>query len=292
MENWLYLFFSVFFSAFITVAFKFFSKYTINIFQAILVNYVVCIVTAIIVNKGVAIPGSLAQRPWFYWAVIMGVFFITFFNIMGFAAKNLGVSITTVSNKLSLVIPFILSVYILKATFNTYNVLGCLVAIIAVLLTNYTNNQTAVISKKYRYVLPVVLFFGSGLLDFLIKYNTLPERMNTKEEYLFFITGFASAFILGIMVLIVQLIQGKQRLQYKNIVAGIILGVPNYFSFYFLVKFINCGLMPAATSIPVNNIAVVIGSAIMAYIVVKEKLNIINIIGLICAVAAIILMAQ
>jgi drug/metabolite transporter (DMT)-like permease len=291
MENWLYLLLSVFFSAFITVAFKYFSRYKVNLFQAIIINYLVCIGTAIVVNKGIYVPNDIVQRPWFIWAIVMGCFFISFFNIMGITANTVGVSVTTVSNKLSLVIPFALSIYILQASYNRYNMLGCIVAIIAVILTNYTKASQRVKMRNYLiYILPIVLFLGSGLLDFIIKYATT-QLMQKTEEYLFFIIGFTTAFIIGASVLLVQVIRGKQQIQRKNILAGIVLGVPNYFSFYFLVKFINSGLMSTAASIPVNNIAVVIGSAIMAFFVVKERLSIINTFGLVLAVLAIVLLA-
>ncbi len=291
MENWLYLLLSVFFSAFITVAFKYFSKYQINLFQAIIVNYVICICTAITVNKGFSLPEHITQKPWFIWAMVMGGFFISFFNIMGITANRVGVSVTTVSNKLSLVIPFALSIYILGATYNVFNILGCVVAIVAVILTNYTKATQRIKAANYLvYVLPIVLFIGSGLLDFIIKYCTT-KLMQPSEEYLFFIIGFATAFIIGASILLVQVIRGKQRIQLKNVLAGLILGIPNYFSFYFLVKFINSGLMSTAASIPVNNIAIVIGSAVMAFFVVKERLTAINIIGLILAALAIVLLA-
>jgi drug/metabolite transporter (DMT)-like permease len=215
----------------------------------------------------------------------MGLFFITFFNVIGYTAKTVGVNIATVSNKLSLVIPFILSVLILKAPFNIWNILGCIAAIGAVILTCFKKNTIAT-NQKNNYFLPFILFLGSGALDFLIKYTTT-KFVDPKLNYLFFIVGFATAFCVGFLYLIYQLINSKTTLALKNVWMGIAIGIPNYFSFYYLVKFINSGAMPEATAIPINNISIVIGSALLAWWLIKEKLSLINILGIALAVAAI-----
>lgn len=290
MLPYLYLFLSVFFSAFITVAFKFAAKLHINLFQAIVVNYLVCITTAIAVNGGLSIPYMVTNKPWFYWAIVMGLFFIVFFNIIGVTAKIAGVSVATVSNKLSLIIPFLLSVFFLNATYNGINIVGGIVAITAVFFTCFQPQSKTFKATKLTYILPAVLFLGSGLLDFLIKYATT-QLMPPAEEYLFFIVGFATAFSVGASILIYQLITTKTIIAKKSVTTGIIIGVPNYFSFYFLVKFINSGLITGATAIPINNIAVVIGSAILAFLVVNEKLSTINLIGIGLAVLSIVLLA-
>ena len=52
----------------------------------------------------------------------------------------------------------------------------------------------------------------------------------------FLATIFGCAFILGIFVVITQMINGRFKFHWKNIVGGIVLGVPNYYSMEFLLK--------------------------------------------------------
>ena len=290
MGSLFYLILSVLSSSLITVGFKYFSKYNISLLQIIVVNYLVCIISAIAVNGGIALPEQLTSKSWFPWATVMGLFFIVFFNVIGYTSKTVGVSIATVSNKLSLVIPFVLSIIILKAGYNYWNIIGCIVAIAAVVFTCYKpSNQK--ITNKSVYALPALLFIGSGLLDFLIKYCTT-ILLQKEEEYLFFIIGFAVAFTIGIIILSYQFATKKATFNLANVGIGILIGVPNYFSFYYLVKFINSGALPVATAIPVNNICIVVGSALLAFILVKEKLSLINCLGILLAVISIVLMMQ
>ena len=290
MNSVLYLILSVLASSLITVGFKYFSKFKVSLLQVIVVNYFVCIVSAIVVNRGIAIPAGLTYKPWFIWAIVMGLFFIVFFNVIGYTSKTVGVSIATVSNKLSLVIPFVLSIVILKAGYNYWNIMGCILAIAAVGFTCYKPN-TQKITNRSVYALPALLFIGSGLLDFLIKYCTT-ILLKKEEEYLFFIIGFAVAFTVGIIILCFQFACKKATFNIANVGIGILIGVPNYFSFYYLVKFINSGLMPEATAIPVNNICIVVASALLAFLLVKEKLSLINCLGILFAVVSILLMMQ
>jgi len=71
---------------------------------------------------------------------------------------------------------------------------------------------------------------------------------------------------------------------------GLLLGVPNYFSMYFLVKTLNA-FQQASLVFPINNIGIVLMSSLMAFVFFKEKFNKQKMIGLALASLAIVLMA-
>ena len=81
------------------------------------------------------------------------------------------------------------------------------------------------------------------------------------------------------------------QLHWRNIVAGICVGVPNYFSIYFLIRSLNSNVLQSSAAIPVINIGILVSSAITAIVVFREKANSQRIMGLILSVIAILLIA-
>ena len=108
---------------------------------------------------------------------------------------------------------------------------------------------------------------------------------------IFSATIFASAGILGLLSVIIIVIRGKLKLQLKNIVAGICLGVPNYFSIYFLVKALRTGLLDSSGIFTVNNVAIVMLSTLIGILLFTERLQKKNWIGITFAILSILLIA-
>ncbi len=290
----IYLIGSIVLSSYLTLAFKACGKYDINIFQAIIFNYFTCVITGSIVNGSFPIQVTSFSQSWFQWACLMGVLFICIFNIIGITAQNISVAVASVSNKLSLIIPVVLSVYLYGEKVVGYKLIGVLIALIAVFFTCYSSSKKEQSNKdsvsKLTYILPLILFVGSGLLDALIN-HVQKNYVNDGNSNAFLISGFASAGCIGAIVLGIQFIRGKQIFKFKNLVAGILIGIPNYFSIWCLVRYLKNSPWPSSASIPVNNMGIVLFSTIVAGLVFKEKLSKLNWIGILLSVIAIYLIA-
>ena len=103
---------------------------------------------------------------------------------------------------------------------------------------------------------------------------------------------FFTAASLGTMAAIIHDVRKKKNnFTLKNILAGIILGIPNYFSIYFLFKALNFYSNNSAAVFPLNNVGIVVASTLIAIVAFGEKLSIKNIIGFILAILSIILMS-
>jgi hypothetical protein len=50
----------------------------------------------------------------------------------------------------------------------------------------------------------------------------------------------------------------------RNIIAGICIGIPNFFSIYFLIRMLNSSFLQSSAAIPVLNIGIVVASSITA----------------------------
>jgi len=289
----IYLAGSIILTSYLTIAFKICKRYHVRIFPAIIFNYITCVITGSVVNGSFPVNGEVVQTPWFPWACMMGILFVSIFNIVGITTQKAGVAVASVANKLSLIIPVVLSVYLYQETVAGWKLAGVILALLAVVLTCYPNRlQETGKSRRTAWVvlLPFVLFIGSGLLDALINHvQKLYVTDENKNAYL--ISGFLSAATIGSLLLGIQYTTGRIRFSRKDLLAGILIGIPNYFSIWCLVRFLKISPWQSSASIPVNNMGIVLFSTLVAWLLFREKLSRINWTGIVLSVIAIYLIA-
>jgi len=87
----------------LSVLFKMFPKYNIDTFQAIVFNYLTCVITGTWYLGANPFTSQQLQAAWLPYAIIMGIAFISVFNLIGYCTKTIGITATTISNKLSLI---------------------------------------------------------------------------------------------------------------------------------------------------------------------------------------------
>jgi uncharacterized membrane protein len=131
---------------------------------------------------------------------------------------------------------------------------------------------------------------GSGIIDTTLNFIQKQFIPAVSESYII-TTVFSIAFVLGAIYISYLVIFKNEKITFKNIYWGILLGIPNYFSMLFLVKTLSYFPDASATIFPINNIGIVAVSTLVSVSFFKEKLNSKNIIGLILSLSAIALIA-
>lgn len=293
----IYLLGSVILTSYLTLAFKVCERFKISILPAIIFNYITCVVTGSLVNGSFPINSNTIQTPWFKWACIMGVLFISIFNVVGITAQKIGIAVASVANKLSLIIPVILSVYLYNEKVVGWKLFGVALALVAVILTCYPAASTTNSEQEdqplpvhIKLILPFVLFLGSGLLDALI--NHVQQTYVTEQNNnAFLISGFFSAACIGSVILIYQYLSGRRQFIPKEMLAGVLIGIPNYFSIWCLVRFLQNSPWESSASFPVNNMGIVLFSSLVAAWLFKERLSLLNWIGVLLSAIAIYFIA-
>ena len=277
----IYLFLSILLSTFLGVIFVYFNKHKIDIFQAIVFNYWICVITGSLVLGNFPIHANSIQTDWFKMSIIMGVLFISVFNLIGISSVLVGATITQTANKLSLTIPVVVSYFLYHENISLLKMIGILLALIAVILT--MSKKSSGEKKKiplWEFSLPIVLFVSSGVVDSITKYVQNKYLISEAISKSYIIAGFMVAAIIGSVILLFLYITGRKKFEFKNVLAGIILGVPNYFSIYYLIKALQNKSMNSSATIPINNIGVLFLVSIFGIFIFKEKLTRLNYIGL------------
>lgn len=290
----IFLLLSILFNAYLILSFKVIARYRIPVLQAIVFNYITCVFTGSVMNGGFPVEAIAKGNVWLYWALLMGAMFISIFNLIGFTAQRIGVSVASVVTKLSLVIPFLFSVYLYAEAVSFLQVCGVVLALVAVVCTSIAGKSNAApgtnLSPLMRLFIPVILFISTGLLDTLVKFVE-QGFLNKQNNDAYLITTFATASLIGLLVLFTLVATGVQKFYPASIVAGIAIGIPNYFSIWCLVKVLQEAPGRSAALITVNNMGIVLVGSLGAFLFFREKLSLINWLGIALAIIAILLIA-
>lgn len=270
--------------------FKVFEKWGIPIFQAIVFNYCTAATCGFIFlpDKHHVLSGEFIQQGWLPVSLLLGIMFITVFNLTSLTTVRFGVSTASVASKLGLIFPVLLAFLLYHENCNYLKIAGIVIAFAAVVLSSIkekpdgTNHPHAKLG-----ILPLAVFLGSGACDSVTQYANKQFLMHQGiEEFALFI--FFAAGVTGLLVFFAQLITGKSQLNYKCIIGGICLGIPNYLSYLFTLKSLSTLSWGSSVVFPLINLGTVAFATLSGIILFKERLSKINLIGLLFAGAAII----
>jgi drug/metabolite transporter (DMT)-like permease len=279
---------SILASCIIFILFKFFPKFGIDTFQAIVFNYVTACCCGFLLYGSSWRTNFLTQTSWMPFAFGAGVLFISLFLLMGRSTQVNGVASTSVASKMSMVVSAIAMIFLFQEAYNGTKILGFILAVCSVVLVTYSpNNIDKDKENNQSSVMLIALFLGSGLLDILLTYN---QHVNPNPPAsLFSAIGFGLAGCIGIIILIGNLYFKKNAFEFKNVLAGICLGIPNYFSIYLLLNAYRTSGLSASSVLTCINVGVVCLSGILGLFLFKEVATRKKVLGLACAIASILI---
>lgn len=281
-----YLILTILTSASILVLFRLFVKYDIHILQSIVVNYITASVLGFAIQWNSFSVTEVMHQDWLPYAIVIGCIFIMTFQIFAFSSQTAGVAITAISSKISVVIPvFIGALLYANESLSLMKILGLAFAIISFLLV-FSNNANMKINPRFIF-LPIILFLANGLNDTMMTYAQ--RKFDGFNTMLFVSCIFFFSMILGIVWMSINYFALKQKIYFRNIIAGILLGLLNFLSTYYFFKGVET--IESAVFFPILNTGIVSVSAIIGYFVFKERLNTINWIGILIAMGTIVFIA-
>ncbi|THB77733.1 MAG: hypothetical protein D3926_14845 [Desulfobacteraceae bacterium] len=282
----IHMIFSILCTTAILMIFRSMERFRVDLFFAIIINYLTASALGLILSPG---HGGITyldihRQEWFALSIIVGVMLIIMFFLIGISTRKAGVAATTVSTRLSVVIPMAFSIWFYHEPVNSLKIIGITLALIALVLTALKKNQHA--SRKYLF-LPILLFLGIGILDSTIKYAQ-QEFITTDQSALFTGASFTWAFLTGILVMAARSAPVSSFFNSRTLVAGVLLGACNFGSIFFFINALNARVFDSSIIFGVNSIGVV-GLAIgLAIILFKEKLMWVNWMGIGFAAGAIV----
>ena len=267
------------------IFFKFFTKFGIDNLQALTVNYFVAGFCGLYFSNEDFSIQYIINSPWIIHAIAIGILFISTFNLYAIGTQKVGIAVTTISNKLSLFIPVGVALILYpNEQLSWTKIIGFILAVIGIYLSA-TKNKKLSFEKKYLWLI-IIVFVGQGLADTIFN-NAQVTVVDERDSGLFFMVMLFSAGIIGVFVVLGRTISKKTKPAFKNVLAGLIFGAPNFASLIFFFKALETSGLESSQVFPIVSMGVVILSAIVGLVIFREKLTLTNWIGLGFAVVSI-----
>jgi drug/metabolite transporter (DMT)-like permease len=295
---------SVLFTVALYLIMRAYPRYKVNSFHAIVFNYYSCVLTGLLLTPDLQAFTDVKWDSEGTWLTLaLGTMFVIAFFFIGLTAQKVSITAASLAGNMSLVIPVLFGLFVFKNNnkeFTFLNYSGLVVALIALSLGAIqttkkpeTPGSEPVIKKgpsSLLLLLPVLTFLGSGSNNTLINYISA-RYYSPGQTTIFMIIACTGAVIIGTLILLYKITAGKEQLKLRSVIGGMILGVPNFLSLYFLLRALSAFGNSAAYVFPIYNILTMLVSSFAAWVIYKEKLNSYNRLGLVLAVAAIILIS-
>ncbi|MBT6234466.1 MAG: EamA/RhaT family transporter [Bacteroidetes bacterium] len=281
-----YLLLSIVFSTSINLIFRWFKDFNVNKLQAILVNYLVCFAIGYTLSSDRALIANLSSE-WFLYCLGLGIVFVAIFFSMALTTEKMGVSVTAVSGKMSVVIPILFAFVIAGEQLSLLFIIGVILSLLSIYFISV--KKGLVIDKRY-FFLPVIVFLGGGFIDTSLKILETAYSDQVSMDTISY-SIFLGAFIAGFVIFTIKNKGVFSTFERKSLLAGVGLGIPNYFSIVFLLNAIAGFSDNSARVFGLNNIGVVILSTVLSVLLFKEKLSTGNKVGLVLALLSIVIIA-
>ncbi|MCX6271904.1 MAG: EamA family transporter [Bacteroidetes bacterium] len=281
-----YLILAIISSTCILVVFKLFNRWDIHTLQAIVINYLVAAAFGFLQGSGDLRFSDIPVRPWFPISIITGLSLITGFNLYALSTQKAGVAITAIAGRVSLVIPVVLGFLIFKEPAGMLKLAGIIFALIALFLSTI-KGKTDLPDRKYLF-LPLLIFFANGINDSLLK---TAQYFYIRDDFVLFLaTSFLVCLIPGLLILMWFSRRKRTKLTWKTILAGAVLGILNWYSTLYALKGLK--LFDASLFFPLLNIGIVALATISGYLIFRERLSRVNLLGILIAIVAILVLGM
>ena len=186
-------------------------------------NYVICVLLSFY-NLDKSIP-YIFEMDVFILGIVTGFLFIASFFFFKMNIKENGMILSSTFMKLGIIIPTLMAILIFKEQPRFTQILGILLAILAIIFINYEKESVNQSNKKWWLILLLII---NGFSDAAAN---IFEHISTSSNdiYTLLVFGFALIFT------IIAMLKDKQKIYRNDVFYGIILAFPNYFSVSFMM---------------------------------------------------------
>lgn len=227
------------------------------------VNYLMCLVVSA-ANTGFGnlfpavegLPGAILMGS------INGLMYLGGFVLLQMNVRRNGVVLSSTFMKLGLLVSIAVSVLFFHETPDVLQVTGFCLAVAAIVLINFKREAGS--SAGFKAGLILMLLAG-GMGDAMAK--IFEELGNPALEPQFLICTFAVALILCTLLMLHK----KQLPGIWEVVFGLLIGVPNFFSAKFLLGALED--IAAVIVYPVYSVATILVVSLTGVLVFKERLE-------------------
>ena len=275
----MYLTIAVLCSVAVSVLLKILRQKNIDIRQTIVAGYPVAfLLTWLLLKPDVSSIGALGNA----WGIIiaLGILLPAVFVILGRAIESVGMVATDAAQRLSLIIPIVAAFLLFGEVLTGTRIFGLLLGFLALGALVYRPQHGFINSQAKQ--TPLWLFgvwLGYGVIDILFK-------QVAKQGAAFPLTLFVTFGLAGLLLL-VYLLSTRVRWQSNALSAGLLLGALNMGNIYAYIRAHQVLSESPSIVFTGMNVGVIAVATLIGVGVFKERLNRINIVGLLLAIGCV-----
>ena len=280
----IYLILAIICSSIISIVMKISKNHVNNKMMMFFTNYVICSICSLFFIGNIKeIPNNEFIFP-ILFGILTGFGYLGCFLLLELNIRKNGVVLSSTFSKLGLIVPIFIAIVFYHEVPSPLKIIGIILALVAIIIMNVELRKNDIESKSFNIMnllLILLLVFG-GLTD---ASSTIFEHIALFElKGLFLSIIFISALVISLIILIIE----HKKVSYKDVLFGIFIGIPNYFSSYFLINSLKT--LNAVVVYPTYSVSTIVIITIVGILFFKEKLKIKEIIGIIIIIASIILL--
>lgn len=281
----LYLFLAIIAASTYSILFKLFACREIDSLQAIAFNYLTATVLGVVMSLATSTEGLVLGGVEWGLSVFLGAMFMIAFVLMARSTKKVGVSVTTVSARVALVIPVVCSYLLLPNQMEPrwWAIAIILLALVMVIWQPKKEGEKEKKEGLNGIFLPVSVFLLFGTNNFCLKWAQSRMTAAGAAEQLSAAIFLFAALMGGLYYL---LSVKERRFSWQALVGGVALGVANFFTTYFMI--LGLAQLPSGIFFPIYHVGIVALVATMGVVIFGERLTKIQIVGLVVAAVGIV----
>ena len=225
-------------------------------------NYLMCVVVAALYTgldqlfpQVAALPGTLAM------GAVHGILYLSSFVLFQHNVKKNGMVLSATFMKLGLLVPIVLSVILFGELPGVLQIIGFVIAVAAIVLINWSSDRSDLRMGAGL----VVLLIAGGAGDAMSKVFEVYGSSALSSQFLFY------TFLVALILCVGLVILKKERPGRNEVLFGLLIGVPNYFSARFLL--LSLASVDAVIAYPTYSVATLLAVTLIGVLLFREKLS-------------------
>ena len=279
----MYLLLAIVSSASMTLVMKLFPVRDGNRYAIILGNYLTCVVVGFFMlpDKGVF---ASTYPTTLICGLIGGLLFVAGLVTQQSSIEKNGAILSSAFARLGLLVPLFISIVFFRERPTLVQAAGLLLVICAVIVINGGGEQES--GRKVRPLLLILVLLSCGSAEAMSK---IFQRIGAREQDdLFILLIFAFAAVFTAVLLGMERVKNGKKVLLRDLLAGVIVGVPNYFASALLLRAL-VGL-PAILVYPMFSTGVILLVTLVSALAFRERPGKRGVIGLCMILGAIVLL--
>ena len=264
----LFLLLAVLTSASVSIIMRLGESRVKNSFAMFMTNYFTCSIIAavfLLINGKTAFSDTGRLGFAIGLGILGGFLYLSAFVLLKFNIGKNGVMLSSVFMKLGVLVPALMAIVIFHEAPTIYQLIGMVIAVAAIVIIYFDPKAEKGKGHRASLLYLIALLLLGGLVESLANIYEKAGNPNIKDIYMLCVF-FTAALICVVIVLI-----KRKPVCFKDILFGVLIGIPNYFATRFLI--LSLSSVPAFVTYPVYNIGAVIIIGIAGILLFKEKAN-------------------